>query len=824
MNEIEIQRLVVRILNENKQYLRGLKEVETSTKKTLDKVSRNVTALGRTFTKAFTVPLTIVGGVSVKAFADFDSAMTKSTSIMKVTQDEIDGMRKAALRLAKSGDVIQTPTELAESYFFLASAGKNAQQSIALLPKVADFATAGAFDMALATDLLTDAQSALGLSSKDVAKDTAGLVRVSDTLVKANTLANASVQQFSESITNQAGASLRAFSKDIEEGVAVLAAYADQGEKGAKAGTQLSRVILLLSKAALKNSKEHEKLNFKVFDGTGKMRNFADIIENLEKITGNMSDELKAATLAQLGFEARVQQAILPLLGTSEQIRRYEKELRKASGTTEAVANKQLASFVNQLKILKNQLLVVAIQIGQLLAPVILKLNGVVRFAIGIWDKFSDTAKRIVVIIGLIAAAIGPALIAIGALFAFIGPAIAAIKAGLITVGGILAAINAPLILIGAAIAALVVMFVNWMGGLSALFETVKQKVMAVFNFIKPVFIQFGMLAKTILMGLWEIASFVFDAIADAALVVFNSIVAVALPTWTLIRDGLVEAMIAIEFAFKNAWDIIQVIFLNIVLQAVKQVGIIKHQFSVVIPEVFRFLRDNWFEILTDMFNFANTVFTNLGNNIVGIITNLPRIIKGELAVSDLWQPLTEGFRSAIKELPNIPPREISGIEKALEIQTNLATNRLTKKFLDFRKQRLEILFPEAEVAKEAENLGELVRKGVGNGIKKAVDESSGKTVKLKTKITKVEAVNIRSAEALDRLLAFRLAVPTASQKQPPTPQQKQVIEIKDKAQQKLGEGMNKAVDLLGGILNLTEKSFNKAKTLKIKNANLGGP
>src|SRR5690606_21262168 len=111
------------------------------------------------------------------------------------------------------------------------------------LKPMQDFATAGAFDLALATDLATDAQSALGMTSKDVAKDQENLIRVTDVLVKANTLANANVQQFSEAITNDAGAALKAFGKDIEEGAAILAAYADQGTKGQVAGSNLSRVM-----------------------------------------------------------------------------------------------------------------------------------------------------------------------------------------------------------------------------------------------------------------------------------------------------------------------------------------------------------------------------------------------------------------------------------------------------------------------------------------------------------------------------------------------------------------------------------------------------
>jgi len=250
---------------------------------------------------------------------------------MKVTQQQTEQMRQTAISL--SGESSKSATDLAQSYFYLASAGKDAAQSMALLPKVTAFAIAGAFDMATATDLLTDAQSALGMSVKDnVTQDMLNLVRVSDVLVKANTLANASVEQFSIALTSKAGASLKAFNKDIEEGVAVLAAFADQGVKAELAGNQLDRVIRLLSNSSMDNAEAHKRLGFSVFDNEGKMRNLGDIIGNLENILAGMSNQTKVVTLDMLGFEARVQQAILPLLGTSEAIKEYERELRRAGG------------------------------------------------------------------------------------------------------------------------------------------------------------------------------------------------------------------------------------------------------------------------------------------------------------------------------------------------------------------------------------------------------------------------------------------------------------------------------------------------------------
>ena len=143
---------------------------------------------------------------ATKAFMDFDDAMTQSLAIMDTNVAQQQAMKEAALETSRS--TLISATESAEAFFFLASAGLSAEQSVAALPQVAKFAQAGMFDMATATDLATDAQSALGLTVKDAEQNLENLTRVTDVLVRGNQLANSSVQQFSEALTNKAGASL----------------------------------------------------------------------------------------------------------------------------------------------------------------------------------------------------------------------------------------------------------------------------------------------------------------------------------------------------------------------------------------------------------------------------------------------------------------------------------------------------------------------------------------------------------------------------------------------------------------------------------------
>ncbi len=279
-----------------------------------------------------------------RAANDFAGAMNRSLAIMTgVNAAMRKDMERTAFSVAASTQF--SANQAAEAYFFLASASMDAEQSIAALPAVARFAQAGNFDLALATDLATDAQSALGMKSKDTAANLENLIRVTDVLVKANTVANASVQQFSEAITNKAGGAMRMFNIEMEQGIGVIAAFADQGVKGADAGTKYSIVLRDMTTKAILNKKAFADLNLEVFDSQGKFRGVSQVIGDLEPIMARMSDETKKLTLMTLGFTDKSIQATQALLGYSTFMQNVEEQTRAAGGTVKDVSENVLTDF-----------------------------------------------------------------------------------------------------------------------------------------------------------------------------------------------------------------------------------------------------------------------------------------------------------------------------------------------------------------------------------------------------------------------------------------------------------------------------------------------
>lgn len=373
------------------------------------RMARRMDRLGTTLTHKVSYPIAALAFGAVKSFADFDKAMNESLAIMDNVQPR---MRRQMEKTAKSISEKTTfsAAQAADGYYFLASAGLNAVQSIKALPAVAKFAQAGAFGLAEATEYAGDTQTALGLRSKNAAENLKNLTRVTDVLTHAANLSNASVEQFAEAMTNKAAASLRIVHKPIEEGTAVLAAFADQGLKGAGAGEALNIVLRDLQTAARKNGKEFKENNVAVFDANGKMRNMADIVGDLEQALKGMSDKQQGATLSALGFQDRSVSYIKSLLGMSGAIRGYERDLESAGGVTERVAGKQMETFSNRMLVMRNRLQNVGIEVGAKLAPSIERLGGfVIKLATG-FSNMSPATQDMILKFALLAAGMGPVL------------------------------------------------------------------------------------------------------------------------------------------------------------------------------------------------------------------------------------------------------------------------------------------------------------------------------------------------------------------------------------------------------------------------------
>lgn len=313
--------------------------------------------------KAATAAATAFGVSSIKTGMDFDSAMSQVAATMGKTTDEIKDLRAFAQKMGESTKF--SATEAANALNYMALAGYDSEKAMAMLPNVLNLAAAGGIDLASASDMVTDAQSALGLSMKQTNK-------MVDQMAAASSKSNTSVAQLGEAILTVGGTAKSLKGGTVELSTA-LGLLADNGVKGAEGGTALRNIILSLSAPTDKAAKTMKNLGLEVFDAEGNMRPLNDVFGDLNGILGSMTGQQKTEVLNEL-FNKVDLKSVNALLGTN--VERWDElstSIKKSKGAADAMAKTQLDNLSGDLTILKSAFEGLQIAVSDKVSPALRK-------------------------------------------------------------------------------------------------------------------------------------------------------------------------------------------------------------------------------------------------------------------------------------------------------------------------------------------------------------------------------------------------------------------------------------------------------------------
>lgn len=139
---------------------------------------------------------------------------------------------------------------------------------------------------------------------------------------------------------------------------------------------------------------------------------------------------------------------------------------------------------------------------------------------------------------------------------------------------------------------------------------------------------------------------------------------------WSGMFSEVVKDIVAgeaiIEYAFRN-WQTVGELALTTIELGVVRVGnIIQYYFAEVIPALLIYLSDNWRDIFKSIADYVQTVVTNMYEDLVNFFAAVISWLHGD-GFDFKWTGLEEGFKSSLKELPNILDREKGPLETQLE-------------------------------------------------------------------------------------------------------------------------------------------------------------
>lgn len=331
------------------------------------------TALKGTVAAIGTVTAAVVGigTASIKVGSTFESAMSqveatmgdKSQKIVTYngkTMTSIEALTEYARLMGETTEF--SATQSAEALNYMALAGYDAETSIAMLPNVLNLASAGTMDLALASDMVTDTQTAFGISLERT-------TQMVDEMAKASSTGNTSVQQLGEAFLVVGG-----LAQELNGGFVTLAdgtlkevdgvqeleialtAMANAGVKGSEAGTHMRNMLLKLSKPTDAGVAQLEQLGVTVFDDAGKMRSLADVFGDLNTELSKVTQEERIKAIGDLFNVRDLASAEALLNAVGQDWNAIGVEIADAEGSAEKMAKVKLDNLNGDITLFKSAL------------------------------------------------------------------------------------------------------------------------------------------------------------------------------------------------------------------------------------------------------------------------------------------------------------------------------------------------------------------------------------------------------------------------------------------------------------------------------------
>lgn len=656
-----------REIAETEAQLQKLESQASKTNQTLSKIGEvgskvesfgnGVTNVGKKVSVA-SAAVTAMGGAAVKTAADFESSMSQVQATMGITKDSmstLDGQSvntmDALSDLAKEmgAKTAFSASECAEALNYLALAGYDTQEMADTLPTVLNLAAAGGLDLASASDMVTDAMSALGMKTSDANK-------MVDQMAKTASSTNTSVGQLGEGILT-----IGATAKSVKGGTAelntALGILANNGIKGAEGGTHLRNVILSLQNPTDGAAKTMEKLGVQTYDSEGNMRSLNDVLGDLNTSMDGMTAEEKANIISKIFNKTDLSSVNALLANTGDTWTDLQTAIENSGGAAQQMADTQLDNLSGQLTILKSAVEGFAISIGDALMPMIKNIVAKIQSFVDWLNNLDEGTRQVIVKVGLFIAALGPFLVILGTVISKVGVAMQAFSklglkltslmsnAGGVSgimgkVGAAIGGISAPVVAVVAVIAVLVAAFVHlWRTN-----EDFRNSIIAIWERIKSVFSGFAQgitdrlnalgfdfqnfkdVVSAIWNGLCNFLAPVFEGvftqianILEAVLGVITGILDVFIGIFT---GNWSQAWEGVKGIFGSVWDFIKNTFTN-------YMNVIQNVANVVLG----WFGTSWNEVWTGIKDF----FINLWTGITTFFTNLWEGIKNTVQTAIMF-------------------------------------------------------------------------------------------------------------------------------------------------------------------------------------------
>lgn len=536
----------------------------------------------------------------------------------------------------------------------------------------------------------------------DAGVDSSRYGEVLDQLTAASQASGLGVDKLSESLTKY-GAPMRALGFDAQESIAILSGWE-------KAGVNTETAFSGMKAAIGKWSKE------------GK-----DSREEFKKTLKEIQDCPDIASATSKAIEAFGQKAGPDLADAIKGGRFEYEDFLKIVGGSSGQLDQTFANIetpMDAAKVAMQSLTVSGHDLGEavieVLVPMLKALIDIVK-KVGDWfSGLGDGQKKIIVIIGLVVAALAPLLIIIGTVISALGGIVPVIAGIVPAIAGIVLPIVAVIAAIGLLVAAFIALYNNneeFRAGVAEIWNSVQEAISTVVEVIKDVITAFVETGK----ALWEQYGTGVMAVVTSAFDFVKNVIDTAL---TFIKNLISVVMAVIRGDWSGAWEGIKKLISDL-------------------AEGIKKIISSWMETVKNTIKLAVSVvtgfFTGLKNGVVEIFTNLKTAVGEKVGL--VKDSIVEGIGKAVDWVKELPAKALQWGRDFIQGLINGIKGKIgevgdaVKAIADKIKSFLHFSRPDVGPLREYEAWMPDMMTGLSRGIKDNVwritDQLSGLTGKI---------------------------------------------------------------------------------------------
>lgn len=491
-------------------------------------VGDKMTAVGQNLTQKVTAPLALGMGVAAKKFAEVDKTMQLTNSTMNNSTEEAALLNQAMKDAAASSTFGMNDAATASLNF--ARAGLTAEQAAnALAPAMALAAGEGGELDVVSSGLVATINGFHGTF------DQAG--HYADVFANACNNSALDVNSLSEAMSVAAPIFASA-GYEVNDAALFMGVMANNGIEASVAANSLKTGLARLVSPASDGAAMMEKLGISITNSDGSMKDSVTVQKELHDAFSRLSESEQIAAASAI-FGKNQMAPWLALINTAPGDVDALNEAIGQTGTAMDMQSAMMSGFAGSIEQLKSGLDVLATSFGEALAPMIQKVVGVIQGLVNWFNALSPTAQKIIAVIAVLAAALGPVLVIVGTLASSIGSIISLVGVVGPAIAGLAGPIGIAVAIIAALIAVGVLLYKNW--------DKIKATALAVKNAVVAAWTQLKAQVAAILKGIQTTASTIWTGIRTKV----TSIV-------TAIKTSVVNAFSGIRGKVASIWNSIK--------------------------------------------------------------------------------------------------------------------------------------------------------------------------------------------------------------------------------------------------------------------------